>query len=91
MLVRGVVDHQVHHDPDAPLMGLGQQGVKVLHGAEPGVDGPVVGDVVAVVIHGGIHDGAQPQHIDPQVLQIVQPGADAVQVPDAVPVRKLLG
>jgi hypothetical protein len=50
MLVAGVVDHQVHHDLDAALVGLGQQQVELVEAAEHGVDVLVVADVVAVVV-----------------------------------------
>jgi hypothetical protein len=52
MLVRGVVDHEVHHDPDATVMAPGDQCVEVDQGAEDRVDVVVVADVVAVVVHG---------------------------------------
>ena len=45
----GVVEHHIQHQADAPLVRLADQGLEVLHGAEPGVDGPVAGHVVAVV------------------------------------------
>ena len=35
--------------------------VEVVQGAEQGVDGPVVGDVVAEVGHGGGKDGGEPE------------------------------
>ena len=72
VLVRGVVDHQVHHNADAPLMGLGQQGVEVLHGAKPGVDGPVVGDVVAVVVIRRAEHGREPQRVDAERRKVVK-------------------
>jgi hypothetical protein len=51
MLVGGVVDHQVHHDLDAPLVAAGDQGVEVGQRTEQRVDVLVVADVVAVVVH----------------------------------------
>ena len=55
----GVVEHHVQHDTDAPLLRLGGQGLKVGHGTVAGVDGAVVGHVVAVVVLWGDKEGGQ--------------------------------
>ena len=80
MLAGAVVQHQIQDDGNAPLFRFGNQGVHVLHGAEDGVNGAVIGDVVAVVHLGrGAHRG-HPDAVDAQLLQIVQPGDDAPQI-----------
>jgi hypothetical protein len=50
MLVGGMVEHQVEDDVQVPFMGFLQQEVKILQGAELGVDALVVGDIVAEVL-----------------------------------------
>ena len=88
-----VVQHQVQNDGDVPLFRLGDQGIHVLHGAEHGVNGAVVRDVVAIVhLRGGAHR-RHPDAVDAQFLQIVQPGEDALQISDAAAggVLKALG
>src|SRR3569833_104007 len=49
MLVRGVVDDVIHEDADATLLRFGDEGVEVSHGSIFGIDGGVVGNIVAVV------------------------------------------
>ena len=81
-----VVEHHVQHDADAPLFPFPAEGLEVLHGAVDGVDGAVVGHIVAVVPLGAGVDGGQPQVVHPQPGQVVQPGGQARQVADAVAV-----
>ena len=52
VFVRGVVDHQVHHERDAALGHACEHGVEIGHGAELAHDGAVVADVVTVVVVG---------------------------------------
>ncbi len=86
VLVGGVVDHQVHDEPDAACVETGDQLVQLLQRAEGRVDVAVVADVVAVVVlRRGVQRG-QPEHVDAQVAQVVQPLQDAAQVTDAVAV-----
>ena len=63
-----------------------QHPVEILHGAEFLHDGPVVGDIVPVIVVGGGIYRRNPDHIDPQVLQVIKMGRNAVQVPDPVSV-----
>jgi len=46
MLHAGVVGHNVHEDPDAPLTSLDDEMVEVVHGAELRRDGTEVRNVV---------------------------------------------
>ena len=91
VLVGRVVDDQVHHDPQAALVRLGEQFVHVLEGAEQRVDVLVVGDVVAVVVLRGPVDRGQPQHVHAEVGEVVEAAGDALQVADAVAVGILEG
>ena len=86
VLVGAVVHHQIHHDGDAPLLALGDELVHVRHGAEPGVDAVIVGDIIALIGQGGAVDGGEPHDLHPQLLQVVQLGDDAPQIADAVAV-----
>ncbi len=49
MLIRAVVDDQVHEDTDAPLFCLRDQILHILHGAETGIDPVVVRDIISLV------------------------------------------
>ena len=86
VLVRGVVDDEVHHEPHAALVQRGDQLVEVGEGAEQRVDVLVVADVVAVVVHRRPVDRREPHHVDAELLQVVQAGQHAAQVAHAVPV-----
>ncbi len=86
VLVGAVVDHEVHDDADAALFALGDQAVHVLHRAEAWVDRVVVRDVIALVRERGDVDRREPEEVDAELLQGVQPGNDARKVADAVAV-----
>ncbi len=86
VLVGGVVDDEVHDQPEAALVAAGDEGVEVGEGAEERVDVLVVADVVAVVVHRRAVDGREPQHVDAELGEVVEPRRDAGQVADAVSV-----
>lgn len=87
VLVARVVHHEVHHDPDAPLVRLGQQQVELVERAEQRIDVLVVGDVVAVVVLRRGVDRREPDHVDSEIGEVAEPRADAAEVADAVAVR----
>ena len=89
MLVRAVVDHQVHHDPEAQRVGLFQHLVKVRHGAELGHDVLIVADIVAVVVVGGFVDRGEPDRVRPQLADVFEAAGDAPEIADAVAVGVL--
>ena len=81
-----MVDDQVHDEAHAPLVDTLQQAIKVGQRAEHRVDVVVVGDVVAVVrLRGGV-DRREPQDIHAQGFQVVELGADALEVAEAISV-----
>ena len=82
--VAGVVGDEVEEHLDAGLARRGDDLVEVVHGAVLGQHGAVVGDVVAPVGVGRRHDRAQPQRVDAQPGQVVEPAEQASQVSDAV-------
>ena len=86
VLVGGVIDDQVHNDFEAQGVGLVQHLLKLCQRAVVGVDVAVVGHVVAVVGVGGGIEGAEPDGVHPQGLDIIQLVVHAVQIADAVAV-----
>jgi hypothetical protein len=86
VLVRGVVDDEVHDQLHAALVERLEQPVQVGQAAEERVDVLVVADVVTVVVLGRRVDRGEPQHVDAQRHEVVEVGGDAVQVADAVAV-----
>ena len=89
MLSGRVVGHQVQNQLHVPAVQLGNERFHVRHSAELVHNVPVVGNVVAVVLVGTLVAGAEPYGVDAKVLQVVQPGENALQVPDAVTVAVL--
>jgi hypothetical protein len=86
VLVGGVVGDDVEDDADAEGVCLGDHLLRLGERAEGGVDGPVVGDVVAPVRHGRGVPGVDPDGVDAQLRQVREAGAQARDVPDAVAV-----
>jgi hypothetical protein len=82
-----VVDHEVDDQADAALPELEAEVGEVAEAAEAGIDGVVVGDVVAVVEVGRGMEGLQPDAVHPQVLQVVDALGQAREVADPVAVR----
>ena len=54
--------------------------------AEVGIDAPIVGDVVAVVLAGTRIERQQPQRVDAEVLEIIELLGQAGEIADAVAV-----
>ena len=86
MLVRSVVDHQIHDQPHSPFVYLRQQTLKILHGAELFHNLVIIPDVITVVVIGGIINRREPESVRPQPLQIVQLADDPRQIADPIPV-----
>ncbi len=72
MLIRRMIDHQVHHQLHPPLVNSPEHPVKILHRAEFFHDCPVVADIIPVVIIRRLVYGRKPEHIHPQFLQVIQ-------------------
>ena len=86
MLIGSMVYHQIHHNPDSPLMGFRQHLIKILHRSELIHNIPVIADIIPIVIIGRLIYRRQPNHIHPQILQIIQPAGNPLQIPDSIPV-----
>jgi hypothetical protein len=66
-----------------------QELLEVRHGPVGGMDTVEVGDVVAIVAERrGVH-GQDPQAIDPQLLEVVEPFGQSDEVADTIPVGVL--
>ena len=85
VLGRGVVEHQVHDDPDVTLVRFAEQALEILHAAVIRIDRVVIGHIVAMVRRRRV-DGHQPDAFDPQILKIIELFNDPVEVADAVPI-----
>jgi len=81
-----VVGHQVDDEAQAELGRAGAQGVEVRQRAEERVDVGVVGDVVAGVGLGRRVERRQPDGVDAELDEGVEPGRDAGEVAHPVAV-----
>ena len=86
VLVRGVVDHQVHEHAHAAVVRFLEHTLEHREIAEVRVDVHIVGDVVAPVGVGRGVEGREPYRVHTQALDVVEPVQHAVEVADAVPV-----
>ena len=86
MLVGGVVDDQLGDDADAAPVRLGDEAAEVAHVAVGRIDRAVVGDVVAVVAQRRGIEGQEPDRVDAEALDVVEPLHQAGEIADAVAV-----
>ena len=89
VLDRGVAGDEVHEQPQPALVGGRHERVEVGERAVGRVDVRVVGDVVAQVGQRRGVDRRQPQRVDAQPGEVVEPALDPAQVADAVAVGVL--
>ena len=66
VLGRNMVEHHVEHNAHTVLGEGGNHLFDILHGAQVGVNGVVVGDVVAVVVLRGGEERVEPHHVHVQ-------------------------
>ena len=60
--------------------------VEISHGAVLGIDRFVVGNVVAEIDLGRGIDGRQPDGVDAQALEVIEPLGNSVEIADSVAV-----
>ncbi len=87
MLARRVVRHVVDEHAEVALVRRGHEGVEVIKRPEHRVDIGVVGDVVSEVGHRRRIERRDPDGVDAQPGQVVEPRGDPLQVTDPVAVR----
>jgi hypothetical protein len=85
VLVGGVVDDQLGDDLQAAGVGLLHQALELAHRPVVGVDGGVVGDVVAVVAQRRGVERQHPDRGDAEVLEVVELVGQPLEVAVAVP------
>jgi len=72
VLVRRVVQHHLHDDPDIPVMCGIEKGLKILDGAVARMHRRVIRDIVSIVFKRRRIERHKPKRADPQLLQISQ-------------------
>ena len=91
MFVRRVARHEIQTDADAQVVGLADELHQLGIGAETRVDPVEIGDVVTAVLEFAPEDGAEPNGVRAQAIDVGQFGADAFQITDAVAVAVFEG
>ena len=64
MLIRCMIDFQIHHDLNASFMGCGQHMVKVLHGSEFLHNCLIITDIISIIIIRRLIHGREPYDVD---------------------------
>ena len=87
MVDRGVVGDEVDDDAQAAFLGLVREGDEIAERAEARVDRVEIGDVVAVVAVGRGVEGQEPDAGGAEILDMVEPVGEPLEIADAVAVR----
>ena len=82
-----MVEHHIEHDPDAVLPESGDHLLNIFHRAQLGVNGVVVGNVVAVIVLGRGEERVEPHHAHPQRCHIGHLLDNAANITGWPPVR----
>jgi len=86
MIAGTVAEHLIDHHLQPQPVGLGQQPVEILQGAEQRIDRARVGDVVAKIRHRRLEEWRHPDRVHAQAGHVVQPFDDAGQIAHAIAV-----
>jgi len=81
-----MVHHKIEDNFDATFMRLEDQLFNLSHRPENRIDFEKIGNIIAIIDFRRFEDWIQPNHIDAQILNIIQPIDDAADVPDTIPV-----
>ena len=84
MLAARVAGDEVEEDANPALLRRRNELVEVVQGAELRVHVVVVGDVVAPVGVRGGEGGGQPDAVDAQPFEVLEPRGDPGEISDAV-------
>src|SRR5262244_2418932 len=84
MLVGRMIDDELGEYSQLPPLGLLHEAAEIGHGAEIGIDGAVVRNIVAVVTTGRGIERQQPKGCDAEILQIVKLFGQSCKIADAV-------
>jgi hypothetical protein len=85
-MIRGVGVDLVDDDLEPKTVGTAQKFVEIGKSAEDRVDVAIIGDVVPEVRHRRGEEGGQPNPVDTQGRDVIEPLGDAAQVADPVAV-----
>ena len=86
VLIGGVVRHDVEQDPQPAVMRFLDELIGLVQSAEDRLDGSLVRHVVAGVLHRRLVPGIDPERVQAEVGQVVQPGSQPGDVAHPVAV-----
>ena len=89
VLVGGVVRHEIEDELQPAGMNVGDQPVEILERPEDRVDTAIVRDVITEVRHRRWEDRRQPDRVDAERNEMIEPPAHAFEIADPVSVRVL--
>ncbi len=84
MLVGGVVDDKIENDSYVALFSFGDQAVEIRERSVHGIDVFVIRNVVAEIDLRRRETRRNPNGVDPEILQVIELGGDALEIADAV-------
>ena len=84
MLIGRVIDDELGEYSQLPPLGLLHEAAEIGHGAEIGIDGAVVRNVVAIVAARRGIEWQQPKRGDAEILQVVKFFGQSCKIADAV-------
>jgi hypothetical protein len=89
VLVRGVVGHEIDDYLETARVGDFEEVVEVGERSEERIDVAIVRNVVPEVDHGRGVEGRDPERVDAEPNEVIEPVSDSAQVARAVPVAVL--
>ena len=89
MMIRSVIGYQVHDYPNVPLLSFANKVIKISHGAILRINTCIVGDVVAEIDLRRWEYWCDPDCINSQIFEIIEPARDAIQIAYSVPIGVL--
>ena len=89
MLVGGVVQHKFNNDANVALMSCIKEGFEIIERSVAGMDGIVVGDVIAVVAKRRRKERHEPERVNAELFQVVKALRETNEVANAIAIAVL--
>ena len=87
VLIRAVIDDEIHQDVHIAFLGLSNQTVHIVHGTEARVDIIIIGNIVALICERRAVDRREPDNVDTEVFEVIEFADNARKITNAVSVR----
>ena len=87
MLIRGMRKHHVDDNPKPKGMRPGNQGVEISKRTEQRIDIRIVGNVIAIVLHRRDEEGRQPDGVDAERGDVIEPRGYTGEITNPIAAR----